>query len=327
MKRVGVGIAVIVGTLTLVTPPLAAQNGSAWLSPKSTLRRESGGEVVLTVSMWRAGRVTYQTMDGDCEVTYSRAGSTPEASCAGDKATAPDDYTATSGELIFTTGGTQRITIPIVDDAVAEAEEILTVAAWEEANADPWIPRGDSVTVRIIDDETEPSEEYAYKSAPSTNTTVQAGRSSGPAVAPAAPTASTASTTPNTAGAGIVAGPGPTTTTTATPPSPGLQVALPEDGMPPAPGFELTGEALEPTPDPGGSAGSSGGPLASRSGAFALALGALAVARWRRLSATQAARSAVPADDTRLLEVEEPLADEAPQHLGGATPGGARKRR
>ena len=40
----------------------------------------------------------------------------------------------------------------IVDDAVAEAEEILTVAAWEEANADPWIPRGDSVTVVMVNE-------------------------------------------------------------------------------------------------------------------------------------------------------------------------------
>src|SRR5688572_20957535 len=116
MERIGAGIAVIVVALTLVTPPAAAQNGSAWLNPKDSQPLESAGEVVLTVSMWRAGRVEYRTMDGACQVTYSPGGSPPDAACSDQKARAPEDYTATSGELVFTEGGAKTITIPIIDD-------------------------------------------------------------------------------------------------------------------------------------------------------------------------------------------------------------------
>lgn len=163
MKRAGRGF-VRGGILTmvaamLVTPPAAAQNGSAWLSPQSPEPLESSGEVVITVSMWRAGRVAYQTVDGSCRVTFSPGGTPPDAECSDDEADSPEDYTATSGELIFTTGGSQTITIPIVHDALEDSGEAFTVIAWEEANADPWIDRGDSVVVRIYDEADEIAEE------------------------------------------------------------------------------------------------------------------------------------------------------------------------
>src|SRR5688572_21842392 len=132
MKQIGAGVAVIVVALSLVTPPAASQNGSAWLTPKSPERLESAGEVRLTVSLWRAGRVAYRTFDGACQVTYSRGGSPPDAVCSGEKARAPEDYTSTSGELVFTeVEGSKTITIPIVDDDLSEGDESFTLAAWE----------------------------------------------------------------------------------------------------------------------------------------------------------------------------------------------------
>ena len=190
MKRIGAAIAVIGVALTLVTPPAAAQNGSAWLAPKSPEPLESAGEVVLTVSMWRAGRVEYRTIDGACQVTYSRVGSAPDAVCSEGDARAPEDYTATSGELVFTEGGSKTITIPIVDDDLAEGDKAFTMAAWEEVNADPWIDRGDAVVVRIVDDETTDTggEPAAPAAESSTDATPEGGQSSGSAVGAPAPT-------------------------------------------------------------------------------------------------------------------------------------------
>src|SRR5688572_16232411 len=158
MKRVGPGLAVIAVALTLLTPPVAAQNSSAWFNPRSPDPLESDGKVVLSVQMWRAGRVLYRTVDGTCEVDFLSAGS-PPADCADhDKARAPEDYTATSGELVFSAGGRKTITIPIIDDGLAEGREAFTVVAWEEANADPYWKRGDRVVVQIVDDEVDSGE-------------------------------------------------------------------------------------------------------------------------------------------------------------------------
>ena len=178
-RRLAVIGIVTMGATILGSPPAAAQNGSAWLSPESPEALESSGEVVITVSMWRAGRVAYRTVDGSCQVSFSPGGTPPDTSCSGDGADSPEDYTATSGELIFATGGSQRITVPIVHDSVADSGEAFTLIAWEEANADPWIDRGDSVIVRIYD-EVEPTAEESAGS-PQGNSNVSpaaSGRSS-----------------------------------------------------------------------------------------------------------------------------------------------------
>lgn len=286
MKRVGAGIAMIVVTLTLMTSPAAAQNGSAWLTPKNPEPLESSREVVLTVTMWRAGRVAYRTFDGACDVDYSRGGEArpPSATCSESrKARAPEDYSATSGELVFTAGGSKSIRIPIVDDAVADGGEAFTVAAWEEANADPWLPRGDSVIVNISDDEVDPSggNSAAPAAGSATNTRPAAGQSSG------SPVGSPARTSPQAPRTGLTAD--PATTTTAMPP-PGLQAALPDGDLRPGPGFELTSEgAPEPAAERGGGAGGSAAGLAIGAGTAVLGVGALAVMRRRRRwSPTQA---------------------------------------
>ena len=279
--RLAVWAVVLLVAPTLATPPAAAQNGSAWLDPEAPMPLESDGKVVLTVTMWRAGRVAYQTMDGACSVTYSRGGTPPDASCSGAKARASEDYTAQSGELVFITGGSQTITIPIADDDVSEGEEAFTLAAWEEANADPWIDRGDSVVVLIRDDELDTSEgdSAAPASRSSTNTTITRRQSSGSAAGVPDPKGGAASTV------------GRTAPTTAPQPPGEAEVALPDGELRAEPGVELKGEVV-PQAAPNrrggdGRDGSSAG-LAIALGAAAVVLGTLAVtSRRRRWSAKQ----------------------------------------
>jgi hypothetical protein len=261
MRRIVAGIFVVV--LTLVAPPAAAQNGSVWLTPASPEPVEDAGEVVLTISLWRAGRVAYRTYDGACTVTYSAGGTPPDAACWGDKASASKDYAATSGELVFTeVEGSKTIKIPILDDDLAEWDETFTFAAWEEVNADPWIDRGDSVIVHIIDDEADNTGEPAATAA-RTNTTAAHGR---PSRSP------TVVTLP------------PKGTPAADVPSPAVDVARAAGELRPGAGFELTSD------DPSGQAparqGGGGGPeaawLAPGLGTAATGVGALAFLRRRR---------------------------------------------
>jgi hypothetical protein len=259
MKRIGAGIAVIVVALRLVTPPAAAQNGSAWLSPRSPEPLESTGEVVLTVSLWRAGRVAYRTYDGACRVTYSRAGTPPDAFCSNTGARAPEDYTATSGELVFTeVEGSRTIKIPIVDDDLAEGDEAFTLAAWEEVNADPWIDRGDSVIVRIIEDDVK----------------------GGGAVAT---TATTAAGSQSSSSAPVVTVP-PAPSPLGDLPVPDLAVELASPVLRTGPGFELTSEdSPEPAPGRrGGASGSASSWLAPGLAIAAAGVGAVAFLRRRK---------------------------------------------
>ena len=265
--RLAVAAVLAVVGPTLVTPPAAAQNQSVWLSWESDHPVESAREVELTVTLWRAGRVDYRTFDGNCEVRFGRAGGAPNPNCSDGtkKATAPDDYTATSGELVFTTGGSQTISIPIANDEVAEGTEAFTLAAWEQANADPWIDRGDRVVIHINDDEVGPrgGNSAAPAARSSTNTTPAGGQSSGSAV-----------------GAGAADALDPASPTSATPPADELRAGPPS---------ELTREGgPESAPDPGGGGGGSTSGLAIVAGIAALGVGALAVMRRRRrLSATE----------------------------------------
>jgi hypothetical protein len=250
-------VAGIVVALTLVTPPAAAQNGSAWLTPASPQPLESAREVVITVSLWRAGRVAYRTYDGACGVTYSRAGTPPDVTCSGAKASAPADYTATSGELVFTeVEGSKTIKIPIVDDHLAEGDEAFTVAAWEEVNADPWIDRGDSVIVRIVDDEGNDG------SAPAGTATAAA--SSRPSNSPQRATVP------------------PRTVAIDNPPVANLEKELASPTLRPGPGFELSsGESPKVAPARGGRDGRSGSPWLAP-GLGIAAAGVIAAALMRR---------------------------------------------
>jgi hypothetical protein len=255
MQRIGAGIAVIVVALTFVPPPAAAQNGSASLTPRSPYALESVGEVVITVSLWRAGRVAYQTYNGACYVTYSRAGDPPNTICS-DEARSPEDYTGTSGVLVFTAvEGSKTIKIPIVDDDLAEGDQRFTLAAWEEVNADPWIDRGDSVVVRIIDDE--------RSGVATTATTTAGGQPSG-----SAPVSTLAPTPPLIGNF----------------PLPDIAVELASRELLPGPGFELTSEgAPEPAPArDGGGGGSASSWLAPGLGTAAAGVGALAFVRRRK---------------------------------------------
>ncbi|MEY2454089.1 MAG: hypothetical protein QOD92_3663 [Acidimicrobiaceae bacterium] len=255
MKRIGAGIAVIVVAMTLVPPPAAAQNSSASLTPRAPYALESAGEVVITVSLWRAGRVAYQTFNGACYVTYSRAGDPPNTICS-DEARAPEDYIATSGVLVFTAvEGSKTVKIPIVDDDRAEGDQRFTLLAWEEVNADPWIDRGDSVTVSIIDDE--------RSGVATTATTTAGGQPSG-----SAPFSALAPTPPLI---GDV-------------PLPDIAVELASGELRPGPGFELTSEG-SPQPAPaqdGGDGGSASSWLAPGLGTAAAGVGALAFMRRRK---------------------------------------------
>jgi hypothetical protein len=274
MKRIGAGIAVIVAAVTLVPPPARAQNASAWLFPQTSEPVESAGAVEVTVKLWRAGRVAYRTFDGSCTVTYSPAGSPPDASCSAENAArAPGDYTATSGELVFTQGGTKTLRLPIVDDGLAEDDEAFTLVAWEEVNADPWIDRGDSAVLRIIDDD------EGKPAASAGRTTTPDGRSSSSAAGRPASMSGAAD--------------GRATSDTTAASSPNLEVALPASKLRAGPGFELTsGGPPEPAPARGGERDGGGGStswLAFGLGTAALIVGAATLAqRRRRWSPTQA---------------------------------------
>ena len=260
MRRISLCVAVIVVALALLTPPASAQNPSAWLTPESPEPLEAAGKVVLTVTMWRAGRVTYQTMDGACSVDFFGGGTTPAATCSGSKAGSPADYTATSGELVFTQGGTKTISIPIVNDGVAEGDEAFTLVAWEAANADPWLERGDTAVVRIVDDDG------------------AAGQDSG---APAAGTATTvASSRPASPPQGARVP--PITAPIDDPPVAELATKLASPTLQPGPGFELSsGASPKAAPSRAGPDGASGSSWLAP-GLVIAAVGVIAAADMRR---------------------------------------------
>ena len=273
MKRIRAGAGVVIVALSLLTAPAAAQNGSAWFVSEKAEAFESSGQIVVTVSMWRPGRVTYQTFDGPCQVSYSRGGTPPQTVCSEDgRASAPEDYAATSGELVFTEEGSRTITIPIADDDRREPAESFTVAAWEEVNADPWIDRGDSTIVRIVDDD-------SPRTATPSETSPGGGGPSGSAAEVTAP--------PAAAGSGV------TTDANApeseTRPSPDLQIGLAGGDLHSGPGFQLASEqAPQPAVERDGG-GSPAGWLGAGLGVAAVGVGVLAfVQRRRRWSPTRA---------------------------------------
>jgi Calx-beta domain len=76
-------------------------------------------------------------------------------------ATAPADYSATSGSLTFTPGETSKnLNITTVNDAAQEGNEAITLALTSPSNATLGTPN--PATLTILDDETPPppSEEF-----------------------------------------------------------------------------------------------------------------------------------------------------------------------
>ena len=71
-------------------------------------------------------------------------------------ASAPADYTTTSGVLTFTSGTTRRtFSVPIIGDGIHEVDETLTVALSDSVNADISTVAG-TATGTIVDDEAPP---------------------------------------------------------------------------------------------------------------------------------------------------------------------------
>lgn len=206
--RLGASVAAVVVMICAVAGirPAEGQPGRpGWDTDVATVN-ESDGEVVVTLSFFRPGRVKYRTLDA--------------------MARAPEDYKAVSGEFVFSGGDSNTISIPIIDDDLAEAShedvwgeryETFLVEAWEEPAPDPW-PGGTKLTVRIID-----NDEVATADDDGTGVTVTTSHP------PAGPEVNGSS------GTGELTAP-PTTAT-----SPGVELAseLASDELRPGTGFEL----------------------------------------------------------------------------------------
>jgi LPXTG-motif cell wall-anchored protein len=281
MKRIVAGF--VLFTLTFTITSADAQNGSVWLSQSSPNASESTRVVVVSVSLWRAGRVAYKTMDGDCAVEFSRGGTAPEATCSRyGAARADEDYTARSGELVFTdvaascepgdAACSQKIHIPIADDDVDDSGESFTFAAWEVANADPWIDRGDSMVFEILDNEDE-NDSYDY------NASAGSGTATSSTTAP--------ERSPRSRSAPLGTQP-PKPSSIGNRPARGLTADVASPSLQPGPGFELRSDAPPrvPTSPATRREQSSSWPIGL--GAAALAGGGLALVRRRgRWSPTQ----------------------------------------
>ena len=133
MYRAVAGAAVIFVAFAIPVATATAQPvDSPRLSPHEPRPRESDGEVVLTLSKQTPGRIVFRTVDGSCTDAYSGE----QLDYCRPPASAPDDYQAVSGEVLFTGAGSKRITIPIVNDDVAEGNQAFEFQAHEvEATA------------------------------------------------------------------------------------------------------------------------------------------------------------------------------------------------
>lgn len=265
-------VAGVVGVFAAVVIPSAhAQNYAGYppsWTPDAYYVDESAGEVVLTLHFPIPGRIMYRTVDREAQ--------------------APEDYTAVSGEVVFTSDSSRTIRIPIVADDLDEPgySESFIVEAWEEqppetCSGHPCLrdPGGASATVFIVDDDEVGETGQEPAEAAATATTAAGGPTSDSPLGPPPPT---------TVGAAVVDLGTPASTSVS--PSPEVEVELASENLRPGPGFEL------PNDDPldgaldgrGGSEGLSSG-LAFGLGTAAMSVGAVAwVRRRRRWSPTRA---------------------------------------
>jgi hypothetical protein len=278
--RIVAGVVVIL--LALVVPPAGAQLPDPQVTPSAPNVSEGDREVVLTLSKSTPGRVVYRTQDGSCGISSD--------SC-GPPARAPEDYSAVSGELVFTEPGSKRITIPIVDDDLAEGYyEAFSFEAYEGDAAAGW-PTGRFVEVRIHDEDNPDlcyyppcaSDDAGEPAAATTTTaTTGGGRRPGSAAVPALP--------PARSPVGVGGVPVPLTTTTTRAPLPDLEVELASGDLRAGSGFELVSDRPpQSAPGNGGGDGGSAPWLALGLGSGAVTAGGVVVwvRRQRRWSSTR----------------------------------------
>ena len=238
MKRVIAFLAVLVWGL--VAPPAKAQTGFGGWSSTGAEPVELAGEVVLTFTAIEAGRITYYTLDGDCnrnpgvEYPYTPSPVTPD--CGRPQARAGEDYVAVRGEWIFTEPGSRTIRVPILDDDIDEPEEPFGVHASkydDVAGQTTW----SAVVIRIIDDD--PKQGSAGDTSTKLATAEHAPGADQPvaATSPAAPVRLPTAQAP----AGPARSLEPTTTSVGWRLDVGTQLGAPGD-LQPGPGFELVAD-------------------------------------------------------------------------------------
>lgn len=167
-RRAGAIAAVLAGSLLLLpSAPMAACHIAAFTETEHAVG-EGAGSVTLTVELVGGqpsceGTVRYETVD--------------------DTATAPADYTASSGELRFVAGDdrTESFSIPITDDDADEGDERFRVRL--TGGSGDIAPSSTPATVVITDDDEAPAEESPT---PAAESPTPATESPTPATAPGA---------------------------------------------------------------------------------------------------------------------------------------------
>jgi hypothetical protein len=114
-------------------------------TPKAYIRNvtiaEGAGSAVVNVGL-------LDPSDHECRVNYATVPGT---------ATGPGDYTPVSGTLIFAPGETAKtFTVPIVNDALDEADETFTLSVTGTVGCDFW-PFDGTPTITITDDDEPPA--------------------------------------------------------------------------------------------------------------------------------------------------------------------------
>ena len=128
------------------TPP-AAQPGTLQFSAANTTVNEGAGTATITVN--RTGG-----SDGTVAVHYATSAGT---------ATAPSDYPATSGNLTFAAGETQKtFTVPIVDDTAVEPTESFNVTL-SSPTGGATLGSQSAATITILDNDTAPGRRQVHR--------------------------------------------------------------------------------------------------------------------------------------------------------------------
>ncbi|HVF32197.1 MAG TPA: hypothetical protein VM933_04075 [Acidimicrobiales bacterium] len=151
------GLLAALGLLSLpglgVAPAWAQGRDADGWNPMFADVREPDRQVVLTFTKSEAGRVTYWTSDGSCTGAMPGVTNvTPTTSCRR-TATAPEDYGAVRGDLIFTEPGARSITVTIVDDGLDEGFDEYFLLNASEGDDVAGQTRWYAAQIRIVDDD------------------------------------------------------------------------------------------------------------------------------------------------------------------------------